>query len=173
MGCLVDQTYGTGSNGDYYAYDVLGRSTLKFQQTGTVNYQLSASYSLAGALKTLVYPSGRTITNTYDQAGRLTAFNGNLGDGVTRTYGTEIVYSATGALLKEKFGTTTPIYNKLFYNSRGQLAEIRVSTSYTGPADTTWNRGAIINHYSEQCWGACSATSSMSDNNGNLRKQDR
>lgn len=58
-----------------------------------------------------------------------------------------------------------------FYNSRGQLAEIRESTSYTGPTDSTWNRGAIINHYSNQsgCWGAtCNAT----DNNGNLRRQE-
>ncbi|MFN2404941.1 MAG: RHS repeat domain-containing protein, partial [Pyrinomonadaceae bacterium] len=36
VGRLVAQTYGTGSNGDYYAYDVLGRATLKIQQTGSV-----------------------------------------------------------------------------------------------------------------------------------------
>jgi RHS repeat-associated protein len=46
-----------------------------------------------------------------------------------------------------------------------------VSTGYTGPTDTTWNRGAIINHYSNQCWGMCSG-SSMTDNNGNLQKQE-
>src|ERR1044072_6822221 len=78
-------------------------------------------------------------------------------------------------MVKEQFGTTTPVYNKLFYNSRGQLAEIRESTSYTDPTDTNWNRGAIINHYSEQCWGMCggnNSTSAMTDNNGNLRKQE-
>src|SRR2546430_2004243 len=67
--------------------------------------------------------------------------------------------------------TTTAIYNKYLYNNRGQLAEIRAGTTYTGPSDTSWNRGAIINHYSNQggCWGAsCSAT----DNNGNLRRQE-
>jgi hypothetical protein len=100
----------------------------------------------------------------------LTAVGGNLGDGITRTYATGILYSALGGMLKEQFGTTTPIYNKLFYNSRGQLAEIRASTSYTGPSDTTWDRGAIVNSYSNSCTGVCSG-SSMTDNNGNLLKQ--
>jgi hypothetical protein len=59
--------------------------------------------------------------------------------------------------------------DKLFYNPRGQLAEIRATTSDTGPGDTTWNRGKFINWYSLQCGGmTCNAT----DNNGNLRKQE-
>jgi RHS repeat-associated protein len=54
---------------------------------------------------------------------------------------------------------------------RGQLAEIRAGTTYTGPTDTNSDRGAIVNRYSLQsgCLGAsCNAT----DNNGNLRRQD-
>src|SRR5438045_9754341 len=69
---------------------------------------------------------------------------------------------------QEHFGTQTAVYNKLFYNSRGQLAEIREGFN---PNDTGWERGAIINHYSNGygCWGAsCNAA----DNNGNLMKQD-
>jgi len=172
IGRLVAQTYGSGSNGDYYAYDVLGRPTLKIQQMGTVNYQLSATYYLSGAVNVLTYPSGHTVTHTNDLAGRLFTLGGNLGDGATRTYATGILYSALGGMVKEQFGTTTaPVYNKLFYNSRGQLAEIRESTSYTGPNDFDANRGAIINSYSALCTGLCSG-SSMSDNNGNLLKQD-
>ena len=104
---------------------------------------MSATYFLSGALDKLTYPSGHTATHVYDQAGRLTSVSGNLGDGATRTYATGILYSPTGGLVKEQFGTTTPIYNKLFYNSRGQLAEIRASTSYTSPTDHDANRGAI------------------------------
>jgi RHS repeat-associated protein len=73
---------------------------------------------------------------------------------------------------KEQFGTDTSIYNKLFYNSRGQLAEVRDSTT---PNDASWNRGAIINHYSDYCWGMCggsNSTTSMPENNGNLKNQD-
>ncbi len=48
------------------------------------------------------------------------------------------------------------------------MSEIREST--TG-GDTSWNRGAIINQYSNNCWGMCTG-SSMTDNNGNLKRQD-
>lgn len=71
-------------------------------------------------------------------------------------------------MTKEQFGTDTAVYQKLAYNSRGQLSEIRASTSYTGPLDMDWNRGKLVNDYSLLCSGAnCNAT----DNNGNLRKQ--
>jgi RHS repeat-associated protein len=75
-------------------------------------------------------------------------------------------------MTQEEFGTTTPIYNKLFYNSRGQLSEIREGIT---PNDTNWERGAIINHYSNSCWGMCGgsqSTTAMTDDNGNLKKQD-
>jgi RHS repeat-associated protein len=143
----------------------------------TRTYQTHRTYDLAGHVKTQTYPSGRIVTYNYDQAGRLgdkdaqnLAFTGNLG-GTYRNYSTGILYSPMGGMTKEEFGTDTKLYNKSFYNSRGQLAEIRVSTSYTGSTDTTWNRGAIINHYSNGygCWGA---TCNAPDNNGNLKKQD-
>src|SRR5207237_10669237 len=61
---------------------------------------------------------------------------------------------------------------------RTQLSEIREST---GPNRTSWDRGAIINHYSNNCWGICNnttlrdgsnSTTAMTDNNGNLKKQE-
>ena len=77
-------------------------------------------------------------------------------------------------MTNEKFGTDTALYNKTIYNSRGQAAEIRVGTYH--PTDSTWwNRGAIINHYSDSCWGSCGGSNSstqMTDNNGNLKKQE-
>ncbi|MCU1268639.1 MAG: hypothetical protein JWM21_4957 [Acidobacteria bacterium] len=175
-GRLVAVTYGNNASaGDYYGYDALGRSVVKVQQTGDTNYESSAAYLVSGRVGTLTYPSGRTLTFNYDQAGRLgdkdvqnPAMAGNLGDGVTRNYSSGIAYSSWNSLAQEKFGTDTPVYNKLFYNSRGQLAEIRESTS---PNNTSWNRGAIINNYSNLCWGMC-AGQSMSDNNGNLKRQD-
>ena len=166
-GRLVAVTYGGVSAGDYFAYDAVGHGTLKIQQTSGVNYPTSASYNLATALTSENYPSGRTVSFAYDQAGRAISVAGNLG-GASRTYSTGITYSPFGGLKQEQFGTDTPVYNKLYYNSRGQLSEIRESTS---PNNTSWNRGAIINHYSDQCWGLCSGRS-MTDNNGNLKKQD-
>ena len=166
IGKLIAVTYGSNSTtGDYYGFDSVGREILKIQQTGSVNYQVSASYNVSGALTAETYPSGRTVTNTFDSAGRTQSVTGTLGDGTSRTYSTGISYSSLGGLSQEQFGMTTPVYNKLAYNNRGQLAEIREST--TGN-DTSWNRGKIVNDYSLQCSGAsCNGT----DNNGNLQKQ--
>lgn len=172
-GSLVAVTYGTSSSaGDYFGRDAIGRESLKIQQLGGINYQMSLSYNSVGDVETLVYPSGHTVNYTYDDVGRLTNLAGNLGDGTGRTYSSGILYASFGGIAKEQFGTATPIYNKLRYNNRNQLAEILASTSYTGPADLTWNRGKIINHYSDLCAGACTPTSSMTDNNGNLKKQE-
>jgi YD repeat-containing protein len=165
VGRLVAQTYGTSIDGDYYAYDALGRATLKYQQTGSIAYPISASYNLSGALTTLTYPSGHSVTNSYDQAGRLSAFSGNLGDNITRTYATGILYSPTGGLVKEQFGTAPAIYTKRLYNSRGQLFDTRVSSVN----DTwDWNRGRLILYYSSNhIWGQ-----SGTDNNGNVRSAE-
>ena len=162
------------------AFDVLGRATVQRQQfyingQWSQPYNISRTFDRAGHVKTQTYPSGHMVTYNYDQAGRLgdkdtanLAFTGYLGDGAPRTYSRGIAYSTSGGISEEQLGTTTPVYNKRFYNVRGQLAEIRVSTT---PNDTWWNRGAIINHYSDQCWGMC-AGSNMTDNNGNVKRQE-
>jgi RHS repeat-associated protein len=156
------------------SYDALGRPLDQRQRFKTNSvwsaneFRTQRGYNLAGGVTSQIYPSLRTVSYDYDDAGRLKSFTGNLGDNVTRNYSTEIVYSSLGGMAKEKFGTDTTLYNKSFYNSRGQLSEIRVGTTYNGPTDTDWQRGAIINHFSNQCWGACNGT----DNNGNLKSQD-
>ena len=176
IGLPVAVTYGgtSSTTGDYYGYDTIGRNTLKVQRLGTKDYQLTTNYNRADLPISVGYPSGNSVNYSYDSAGRPSSFTGTLG-GASRSYATEATFSPFGALTKEKFGTTTTVYNKLFYNSRGQLSEIRESTSWTGPTDYSWNRGAIINNYSESCSGMCGGTNSttaMPDNNGNLRKQD-
>jgi len=174
LGMSVEQTAIDG-------YDPLGRPRIQRQlfRTGSSwssPYQTERTYDLAGHVKTQLYPSGHTVTYNYDGAGRLgdkdpsnPAFTGNLGEGgAALTYATGITYSSVGTTAKEKFGTDTAIYNKMFYNSRGQLGEIRAGTVDT-TGDTSWNRGKFVNWYSLQCGGSnCNAT----DNNGNLRKQE-
>lgn len=170
----------------YTSYDAPGRAKTASQAIyGQTNqtYAMSYSYDLAGHVNSMTYPSGHVVNYNYDNAGRLAdadsthlAFTGNLGDGATtpRTYSRGIIYDAAGRMTKEQFGTTTAIFNKLFYNSRGQLAEMRAGTTYTGPTDTGSERGAIINYYSDNCWGMCggsNSTTAMTDNNGNLKKQ--
>ncbi|HEX3252822.1 MAG TPA: RHS repeat-associated core domain-containing protein [Pyrinomonadaceae bacterium] len=159
------------------SYDALGRPLVlkqlfKLNSVWSAPYQISRVYNLAN-VTSQTYPSGHSITYNYDSAGRLAdkdgqnlAFTGNLGDGVLRTYSRGISYASAGQLKQEQFGTSTAVFNKLFYNSRQQLAEILASTV---GGDSSWNRGKIINGFSLQCSGAaCNAT----DNNGNLRKQE-
>ncbi len=179
--------FGTGSTVEHTAvdsYDAIGRPLVKrqiFKTSGVwgQTYQAQRTYDKAGNVITETYPSGRTLSYNYDAAGRpgdngaQSAFSGNLGDGVQRTYASQLRYQEMGGLEQERFGTDTPVYNKSLFNSRGQLAEIRVSTYslITAGHETDWNRGAIINHYSNApgSWGA---TGGGPDNNGNLQKQE-
>lgn len=126
-----------------------------------MNYQIGATLSIAGAPTGLVYPSGRTVGYTYDFAGRAAGVTGNLGDGTSRNYATDLTYSSLGGLTKEKFGTTTPVYHKLHYNVRGQLYDVRASN-----ANDEWGGelGAIANYYSNNWIHGGSGP----DNNGNL-----
>jgi len=162
IGRMVAITYGTGSSaGDYYGYDVLGKPVVKIQQIGSVNYQMTASYNVNGALTSAVYPSGHVVNYTYDAAARTASVIGNLGDGTGRNYATSLSYSPFGHLTREQFGTNIPLYHKLFYNIRGQLFDTRLSSVN----DTwDWNRGRLINYYSSNhLWGQ-----SGTDNNGNV-----
>jgi YD repeat-containing protein len=177
--------YTTGANVEHAStdsFDAMGRPLVKrqlFKTNGvwSQTYQMQLTYDKAGNVLTETYPSGHAVSYNYDAAGRLgdngtaKAFSGNLGDGVARTYDSEVRYHVMGGMEQERFGADTPVYNKSLYNSRGQLGEIRVSTySITSPGqETNWNRGAIINHYSASGWGA---TGGGPDNNGNLQKQE-
>ncbi len=165
------------------SFDVAGRplsQTRQFYAGGAWDSHLfttAYAYDLAGDATEVTYPSGHKVNYTYDAAGRVATFSGRLGDGSQRTYASDILYHETGGREQEKFGTQTPVYNKALYNGRGQLSEIRVSTySILAPGhQTDWNRGAIINHYSEAsgAWGATDGNpNTPSRNNGNLKKQD-
>ena len=152
----------------YSSYDSLGRVLAGSQALGAQSYPLAYSYDLAGHVTSMTYPSLRVVNYNYDNAGRLAdkdathlAFTGNLGDGTQRTYASGISYSPLGGIAREQYGTTTPLYHKTFYNSRGQMFDTRVSSVN----DTwDWNRGRLIWYYStNHVWGG-----SGTDNNGNL-----
>ena len=148
------------------SYDALGRPLVQRQRYETAgvwssSYQTTRTYNLAGSVTSQVYPSGNSVTYTYDAAGRTSNFSGNLGDGGMRTYANNITYSPFGGTSREQFGTNTPLYQKSFYNIRGQLFDTRLS-SVNDLWD--WNRGRLILYYSSNhVWGG-----SGTDNNGNV-----
>jgi len=152
------------------SYDAMGRPLTQRQQFyangswGTV-YTTERTYNLAGQVTGQTYPSGRTVSYAYDAAGRTSSFTGNLGDGVSRTYSTNVQYDEWSGISRERFGTDTPLYHKEHRNVRGQLYDIRLSTVND---DLNWNRGAIVNYYSLANYGF---GTSGTDNNGNLYVQ--
>jgi RHS repeat-associated protein len=165
-------TYQGGSHTAIDAYDPLGRPTVQRQHfyangSWSAGFVTQAAYNLAGRVLTQNYPSVRSVTNTYDNAGRLNSFTGNLGDGTTRAYATGISYDSASHWTREQFGTTTPLlYNKRHYNNREQLYDMRLSTVND---DGDGNRGAIVNYYSLANFWGVGATGT--DTNGNLYAQ--
>jgi RHS repeat-associated protein len=161
---------GNGTQVTIPAYDALGRPLTQEQQFfhnggWSSPYTTQRSYNLAGAVLTQTYPSGRTITNAYDGAGRLNSFSGNLG-GVPLSYTTNIAYNPRGQMIAEQFGTAATLYLNRHFNSRGQLYDVRVGTN---PGDEwTWNRGALRFYYStDYAYGEGGL-----NNNGNVWRMD-
>jgi RHS repeat-associated protein len=90
-------------------------------------------------------------------------------------------YNPQCQLTRELFGTSTPLYHRRHYNSRGQLFDVRLGTDGAAindgpnPAQWTgasWNRGALRMFFSgnliEYAWPAVASQ----QNNGNLYRQD-
>jgi RHS repeat-associated protein len=169
------------------SYDALGRALNKKQSFwrgsdwGTP-YVVQQTYDLAGAVKTVTYPSGRIVSYNYDQAGRLNNFTGNLGDGANRNYVTGMQYDAAGSMKREQFGTTIPLYHRRHYNNRGQLFDIRLGTDPNPAYDSddlnawagaagSWNRGALKLYYSTLD-GCHVYGNGGTDNNGNPLRID-
>jgi YD repeat-containing protein len=167
-------------------YDALGRpkavrQSFKTNGAWSNDFTTSQTYDLAGHVKSKIYPSGWNVMYNYDVSGDLASFTGNIGDGVSRAYSTGIQYNPQGQMVREQFGTSTPLYLRRHYNSRGQLFDVRLGTSGDAtddgpnPAQWTgrsWNRGALRMFYSsnliEYAWPAVAPQ----QNNGNLQRQD-
>lgn len=112
-------------------YDALGRVTAHRQgfYPGADPWQYHATtygYDLAGNLTTEGYPSGRTVTTTYDSAGRLSG----LTSGTVSLSG--MSYEAFGGLKSETYGNG--LVHAMAYNSRLQPTEIKLGTSAVSDA---------------------------------------
>jgi RHS repeat-associated protein len=159
-----------GSRVTINEYDAMGRLKSQSQQFfhlgawGT-SYTTQQDYDLAGNVKTLKYPSLHTATYTHDQVGRLSSFSGNLGGGAAVNYATGIQYNSFGLKSRETYGTQTPLYLKLLYNSRMQLADLRLSSIND---DFNWNRGALTFYYGPNGLETEDPLANNTQNNGNV-----
>jgi RHS repeat-associated protein len=155
-------------------YDELGRPLGQRQQYRINNdtqwsaaYTTARTYDLEGNVKSQTYPSGRVVNYSYNNAGQLSSFTGNLGDGVSRTYVSSASYSPAGQVERESYGTQTPLYLKRHYNVRQQLVDLRL-----GSVNDEWNynRGALIFYYGTNAVNQWNPFADSPDNNGNLRR---
>jgi RHS repeat-associated protein len=155
------------------AYDALGRPLTQRQMFKTGGawspaYTTSRTYTRSG-IGTQTLPSGHTVSYSFDTAGRVSGFTGNLGDGVTRTYAANTIYDEAGRLKREQFGTLTPLYHKRHYNTRGQLYDVRLSSDAND--EWSWNRGALVTYYdSAYSWSNSGNAPTVNDNNGNVTR---
>jgi len=173
--------FSAGSNVDHKAvdsYDALGRPLVQrqlFKVNGVwtpPSYQTTRTYNLVGSVTSQTFPSGHTVSYSYDSAGRTAGFTGNLGDGVSRTYASSLTYNARNQITQELFGTQTSLYHKNHYNKRGQLFDVRLSTVPWATDQWNWNRGALVNYYSSNyAWEGDPSTPAGPDNNGNVLLQ--
>jgi YD repeat-containing protein len=121
-----------------YSYDVLGRLSSETRVNAGVSKSLSYDYNLDGSLKTLHYPSGRTVTYTPDSAGRIvSAADGN---------GTQYVSSATYYASGAEYQRNMPgIYFRNDLNPRLQVSGFYSNNGQVGQSflDKSYNYGAL------------------------------
>jgi RHS repeat-associated protein len=140
----------------YTSFDTLGRLKSNEQVIDGITYPMSYSYNLGGALVSQTYPSGRVVTNTFDNDGQLSNVSSKANLTATpRTYANSFIYTTHGAVSSMRLGNGR--FESTVFNSRLQPTQIALGTSanntsllkldYTygvkvnGVLDTTKNNG--------------------------------
>ncbi len=106
----------------FTAYDALGRVTGSRQETDGQTYDFSYAYNRLGGLLTQTYPSGRQVTLSYDDAGRIDGATGAF-SGSPATYASSFVYAAHGDILNMTLGNgpaESPEFNSLLQPTQVQ-----------------------------------------------------
>ncbi len=107
----VDTCPAAGGN-EIFGYDVMGRVTLNNQSTplncGSGNWQLLYTYDLAGDMTTYTNGIGKTLTQSFDTAGRVTQLSSSYVDAnhpaTLATVDSSLGFYPTGALRKITYG---------------------------------------------------------------------
>jgi len=150
------------STTEYTDFDLVGKIKKSKQTTdGTVYNEMQYSYNLAGILIDEIYPSGRKVKNTIDNAGSLTAVQSrkNSTSGYWN-YADSFTYSAAGAVTSMQLGNGH--WESTLFNNRLQPKEINLGT-------TSGATNLLKLQYDYGKWesGSLNATK----NNGNIGQQ--
>ncbi|MFL6253575.1 MAG: RHS repeat domain-containing protein [Pyrinomonadaceae bacterium] len=108
-----------------YDYDQMGQARRQQQVVGANTYDLRYDYSIGGALLSERYPSGRTVSLSYDDAGRL------LGAGAGGTsYASGMTYKPHGGLESMALGNGA-VFSLSYSDARLQLSGISLTQGAT------------------------------------------
>ncbi len=181
VGRLI-QTLSNGTTVQYTQFDPNGRVVQHLQQHPQMNggnaAQFSYVYNRAGCLTNVTYPSGRSVTTGYDNAGRAAAVSGSMGGNAKNYAGIASAGSGlnnatcTQCIQYAPHGGISQTY--LSQNSGGQWA-INEQRGYNGRlqptsiANTVVSSGQTIR--SLTLGYAAGQQSDGADNNGNLLSQ--
>ncbi|MGH9958487.1 MAG: hypothetical protein ACREBC_15365, partial [Pyrinomonadaceae bacterium] len=127
-GRLVSVVKQGSSEGYYYdGYDTAGRLNASRQITDGQVYSMSYGYDLAGNLTRQQYPSGRVITTSFDNAGRVSQVSGQKTGEAAKTYASSLSYTAAGAVSGMRLGNN--LWEHTIFNSRLQPTRIGLGST--------------------------------------------
>lgn len=162
IGRLTLEQNGSGATWNIFSYDTMGRVltqwSTKFPANNGSNVT-TAAYNLAGDMTSLTYPSGRKVTNGFDNAGRLNnvTFDSFSGTTVNYPYWTANDINPSGNVYLATLGSGALEYNEV--NSRLQPCQFAVKMGSTWLTD----RRPRYGNATSDC-----ANSSVTGNNGNV-----
>jgi RHS repeat-associated protein len=149
-GRLVAVTTGGTNAGTYRGYDELGRVVRQYQRTDSNNYLVEATYNSSSALLTEKYPAVggaiRTVTYSYDAAGRVASLNSAATSYAPAANVNSMSYTSRGALASETLGNG--LLHAQVYNNRLQTTAIKLGTAAlpTSVLNLTYNYGTTTNN---------------------------
>jgi RHS repeat-associated protein len=112
-----------------WSYDSRGRVVAERRNTNSVTKSTAYAYNFHGGVTSITYPSGRTVTYTYNSADQTTS----AVDGNGTTYASNAVYNPAGGLSSLQEGAS--LVSTMYYNNRLQPCRISVKSSGTAPAN--------------------------------------
>lgn len=120
----ANATYGTPATVHNFRYDKTGQVVKQTTSIGSESYLQEYGYNLAGQLTSQKYPSGKVVTNTIDNFGRLST----VAD-AQKTYLSGVTFNAQGLLSQLNLGNGTQ--ETFSYNDRFQMTSQSLLKSST------------------------------------------
>ncbi|MBA3352270.1 MAG: RHS repeat protein, partial [Blastocatellia bacterium] len=124
----ITRVYSTHSETRYTEFDQMGRLLSSEQETDGRVYPTSYSYNLSGALVSQTYPSGKVVTNFFDNVGDLWSVAGRTPTTPYKSYASGFDYDfiSTGAQNKMQLGNGR--WESTIFNKRLQTVQVALGT---------------------------------------------